>query len=69
MPAERLSVRDLVADYGGKTIVDHVSFEVGPGEFATLLGPSGCGKTTTLRCVAGLHTVVDGTIALRRRGR
>jgi iron(III) transport system ATP-binding protein len=39
-----------------------VSFEVGEGQFYTLLGPSGCGKTTTLRCVAGLERPDSGRI-------
>src|SRR5260370_11502940 len=29
--------------------VDHVSFEVRPGEIFGLLGPNGAGKTTTMR--------------------
>ncbi|WP_458208745.1 ABC transporter ATP-binding protein [Haladaptatus sp. NG-SE-30] len=34
------------------------------GEFLVLVGPSGCGKTTTLRCIAGLETVTDGSIVI-----
>jgi len=41
-----------------------VSFEVGKGQFYTLLGPSGCGKTTTLRCVAGLERPDAGQIVI-----
>jgi ABC-type Fe3+/spermidine/putrescine transport system ATPase subunit len=59
-----LEVSELVADYGGSQAVRGVSFAVEPSEFVTLLGPSGCGKTTTLRCVAGLHPVRAGTIAV-----
>jgi iron(III) transport system ATP-binding protein len=44
--------------------VSGVSFEVGVGDFYTLLGPSGCGKTTTLRCVAGLERTTAGTISI-----
>jgi spermidine/putrescine transport system ATP-binding protein len=36
--------------------VQDVSFDIGRGEFFSLLGPSGCGKTTTLRLLAGLET-------------
>src|SRR5499427_5591596 len=43
------------------------SFTLEPGTFFTLLGPSGCGKTTTLRCVAGLETPDEGTIAVDGR--
>ncbi|MGH7831754.1 MAG: ABC transporter ATP-binding protein, partial [Candidatus Binatia bacterium] len=41
-----------------------VSFEVGPGEFYTLLGPSGCGKSTMLRCIAGLERPDSGEIII-----
>lgn len=34
--------------------VDHVSFEVRPGEVYGLLGPNGAGKTTTMRMILGL---------------
>ncbi|MFQ5806425.1 MAG: heme ABC exporter ATP-binding protein CcmA [Phycisphaerae bacterium] len=37
-----------------KTAVDHVSFQVNPGEIYGLLGPNGAGKTTTLRMISGL---------------
>lgn len=47
--------------------VRRVSFDVGAGEFYTLLGPSGCGKTTTLRSVAGLEEPSEGRIALDGR--
>ncbi|WP_144904613.1 ABC transporter ATP-binding protein [Halobellus captivus] len=39
-----------------------VTFEVGDGEFFTLVGPSGCGKTTTLRLVAGFDSPSAGII-------
>ncbi|MEF8851231.1 MAG: ABC transporter ATP-binding protein [Haloarculaceae archaeon] len=42
--------------------VDDVSLTIDDGEFLTLVGPSGCGKTTTLRCIAGLEDVSEGTI-------
>ena len=33
-------------------------------EFLVLLGPSGCGKTTTMRMIAGLEDLTDGTIKI-----
>lgn len=39
-----------------------ISFEVGAGEFVTLLGPSGCGKTTLLRILGGLLEPAAGKI-------
>ena len=36
-------------------------------EFVVLVGPSGCGKSTTLRMVAGLEEISDGTIKIDDR--
>jgi len=47
--------------------VDDVSIEVEDGEFLVLVGPSGCGKSTTLRMVAGLETITDGTLRINDR--
>lgn len=45
-----------------KTAVDHISFEVRPGEIYGLLGPNGAGKTTTLRMVSGLLRPTSGQV-------
>jgi multiple sugar transport system ATP-binding protein len=57
-----ISVENVVKKFGEKRAVDDVSFEVADGEMVVLVGPSGCGKTTTLRLLAGLEPVTDGTI-------
>jgi multiple sugar transport system ATP-binding protein len=44
--------------------VDHLNLAVHNGEFLVLVGPSGCGKTTTLRMLAGLEHVNEGTILI-----
>jgi iron(III) transport system ATP-binding protein len=65
-----VSIRGLSKRFGGKTptvAIDDVDLEIESGEFLVLLGPSGCGKTTTLRCVAGLETAEEGTIAFGGR--
>lgn len=49
-----LSVEGLVKRYGDLTAVDHVSFDVRPGEVYGLLGPNGAGKSTLLAAIAGL---------------
>jgi len=58
----RLEIRDLVRRYDGKTVVDHVSLAVMPGQVTCLLGPSGCGKSTTLRMIAGVEIQDEGEI-------
>lgn len=62
-----ITVQNLVKSFGSTKVVHHISFEVGRGEFVSLLGPSGCGKTTTLRCIAGLEDANEGTISIGDR--
>ena len=47
--------------------VDHLSLEIGDGEFLVLVGPSGCGKSTSLRMLAGLEEVNEGVIRIGSR--
>jgi NitT/TauT family transport system ATP-binding protein len=51
--------------FGGKTVIDDVSFALGAGEFVCVVGPSGCGKTTLLRMAAGLNGPDAGAVRLR----
>jgi len=44
--------------------VDEVSLTIADGEFMVLLGPSGCGKSTTLRMIAGLESITEGTLSI-----
>jgi ABC-type sugar transport systems, ATPase components len=63
----RVELRDIVKRFGRVIAVDHVSLEIGEGEFFTLLGPSGCGKTTTLRIIAGLEFPDEGDVLIDGR--
>ena len=47
--------------------VDHVSFEVEPGETLGLVGESGCGKSTVARLIVGLYAPTEGSIEFRGR--
>lgn len=60
-------VERLSKAFAGKTVLDVEGFEVGNGEFFSLLGPSGCGKTTTLRCIAGSMDPDGGRIFIGGR--
>jgi ABC-2 type transport system ATP-binding protein len=59
-----LSVRDLTKRYGALTAVEHVSFEVSPGEVFGLLGPNGSGKSTTVKILMGLLEPSSGGVEL-----
>ena len=51
---ERLDVGGLTVSYGGRLVLDDVSFRVGRGEFVVITGPVGAGKSTLLRALLGL---------------
>ncbi|MFD7388983.1 ABC transporter ATP-binding protein [Streptomyces sp. NPDC059852] len=57
-----IEVTDLRKSYGGRTVVDGVSFTVEEGEVFGILGPNGAGKTTTVECVEGLRVPDAGRV-------
>ena len=62
MPEPQLSVRDVHGWYGESHILHGMTFDVRPGEVATLLGRNGAGKTTTMKAVMGLLDNRKGSI-------
>jgi lipopolysaccharide export system ATP-binding protein len=62
--ASDLVAHNLVKIYGKRTVVDHVSFRVAPGEVVGLLGPNGAGKTTSFYAVVGLVRPDSGKVTL-----
>jgi multiple sugar transport system ATP-binding protein len=63
----RLKLDSLVKRYRSGSenaiiAVDNLSIDLADEEFLVLVGPSGCGKSTTLRTIAGLETVSEGSI-------
>ncbi|AWT26611.1 MULTISPECIES: ABC transporter ATP-binding protein [Corynebacterium] len=58
-------VDGVTRSFGGRRILDGVSFTVEQGEFVALLGRSGGGKSTILRILAGLETADSGTVLTR----
>jgi len=49
---------------GNVLAVKSANLHIADKEFLVLVGPSGCGKSTTLRMIAGLEEVTDGSIRI-----
>lgn len=60
-----LEARDLVKTYGGRRVVNGLSFNVGQGEVVGLLGPNGAGKTTAFYMTVGLIRPDEGTVLFK----
>lgn len=59
-----LETIDITKRYGGRTVVDRVSFGVGKAEIVGLLGRNGAGKTTSFRITIGMITPDGGQVLL-----
>jgi heme exporter protein A len=60
----RLSGREIGCVRGGREVFSGLAFEAASGEALAVTGPNGSGKTSLLRLIAGLLTVVRGSISL-----
>ncbi len=53
--------------FGNVTAVKDFNLKIEDEEFMVFVGPSGCGKTTTLRMIAGLEEITEGTVRIGDR--
>lgn len=60
-PQLAIVAEGLTKSFPGVVAVDHLSFDVRPGEIFGLVGPDGAGKTTTLRMLAGVMPPDQGS--------
>lgn len=59
-----LEAQALTKSFGEQCVVNHISFNVYPGECLGLLGPNGAGKTTTLRMILGQTIPNAGSLSV-----
>lgn len=55
-------LQNVTKQFGDKTAVDDISFEIKPGEVVGFLGLNGAGKTTTMRMITGFLATSKGTV-------
>lgn len=60
-----LSVKEVTLAYGGRTVVENVSFELKKGEILCLIGANGSGKSTLIKGILGLMPASKGRIELK----
>jgi branched-chain amino acid transport system ATP-binding protein len=62
-PAQALlSMQDVTIRFGGVVALDHVSFDIRPGEILGLIGPNGAGKTTCFNAMTGVYAPTSGQV-------
>lgn len=59
-----VSVKDYSLRIGNKQIVEHLSFDVMPGEVFAFLGANGSGKTSTIRSLLGIYEITSGEMLI-----
>jgi ABC-2 type transport system ATP-binding protein len=60
-----ITIDSLSKKYGGRTVVDRITFTAQPGRVTGFLGPNGAGKSTSMRMMVGLTRPTSGTATVR----
>ena len=57
-----IQLSDLTKAFGDRTLIDHITWQIGDGDRVGLCGPNGAGKTTLLKMLAGLEEPDSGAV-------
>jgi len=60
----QLHARDVTVERGGKTLLEHLSLTIGPGDRLGLVGPNGVGKSSLLAALGGVVETRTGSVGL-----
>jgi ABC-2 type transport system ATP-binding protein len=59
-----VSISHFQMDFGSKTVIKDLSFDVYKGEVFGFLGSNGSGKTTTIRALLGIYKPTGGSLLI-----
>jgi ABC-2 type transport system ATP-binding protein len=62
-----ITVESLSKKYGGRTVVDDITFTARAGRVTGFLGPNGAGKSTSMRMMVGLTQPDSGSATISGR--
>lgn len=58
----QLTCQDLCVGYDGRAVLEHVNFEVNPGDYLCIVGENGSGKSTLMKTILGLLAPISGSV-------
>ena len=59
-----IEIKNIRKDFGNRTVLKDINFNVHEGEVVSIIGSSGSGKSTLLRCINLLETPTSGQILI-----
>ena len=59
-----ISIEGLTVEFGGFTLLDHISFVINRKDRIALVGKNGAGKSTLLKICAGLQSPTSGAVSV-----
>lgn len=62
-----IEIKNIRKDFGNRTVLKDVNFNVHEGEVVSIIGSSGSGKSTLLRCINLLETPTSGQILIHEK--
>jgi iron complex transport system ATP-binding protein len=57
-----LNIQDISFSYGVTPVLQHISFQVEPGSYTSLIGTNGSGKTTLFNIISGYYAPAQGRV-------
>lgn len=66
-PPNVIEMKGIVKRFPGVLALDHVDFQLKPGEVHILLGENGAGKSTLIKVLSGAHIADEGEIFIHGR--